>query len=62
LEPWNIFSDFFFCISVAGAESSMENMESLSEFQRDQQPLSKKNESTGSIPDKQNRREYAWTN
>ncbi len=27
----------------------MENMESLSEFQRDQQPLSKKNESTGSI-------------
>ena len=35
------------CIVVsAGAESSVENMESLAEFQ---QPLSKKNESTGQI-------------
>ena len=35
------------CIAVsAGAESSVENMESLAEFQ---QPLSKKNESTGQI-------------
>jgi hypothetical protein len=38
----------------------MENMESLSEFQRDQQPLSKKNESTGR--DHAYGREYAWTN
>jgi hypothetical protein len=31
-----------------GAESSVENMESLAEFQREQ-PLSKKNESTGQL-------------
>jgi hypothetical protein len=42
----------------------MENMESLSEFQRDQQPLSKKNESTGSTRyrDHAYGREYPWTN